>query len=58
MLKYTFKVEADHTVLDYFYDLEFLLVLTKDADGNRFLRGYETILNDPLLILDVRRPQS
>ena len=48
----------DATIEDYFYDLEILVVLSRDQDGNRFLRVQETVSANASVILDVRWPEG
>ena len=43
---------------NYFYDLEILIVLTKDTSGNRFLRVYETLTPDNKTLVDVNQPDK
>ena len=53
---HSFRFSVDGaTILDYFYDLEVLAVLTQDRNGSNSLRVYETLSGDAKVLVDVVR---
>ena len=46
------------TIENYFYDFEILVVLSRDKDGNRYLRVQETISAKADVVLDVLFPEK
>jgi len=57
MNQFRFSVE-EATIENYIYDLEILVVLSRDRSGNRFLRVHETLTADTKILVDVRKPDK